>query len=442
MSLASERISRESYLEELLRADPNLAAALVLAAGFLVRVWAASGTFLNPDEALHLLIAHGNSLARAYQASLTTAHPPLFILVLYLWRALGNSEFVLRLPSVIAGTVFGWMVFKWMSYTFGQTAGWIALVLTAFLPPLIALSSEVRQYALLLCFLATATYFLERALTDNSASKMSLSFLFLYFALLTHYSAVLFAGVIAGYFLPRLTARRFPAGVIVTWAVGQAGALGIFLALYFTHLSKLGDRASQSAIHGFASDSYLRTSYFHPGHDNRLLFVLGRSFGVFQFVFGQLAVGDIAGLIFIVGAVLLLRGKTPPQKTGPASRQLGILLLLPFVLTCGAAMMDRQVPLWWDAPLGVPNSFRCGRGQLRVGETRRPTNWGWTRRRHSDCHCVPPVRRSSSAVYASSRSEQYPHEPRSRLRPAESFNRRRGLPGFSKQFSVQLLFLP
>jgi len=123
MSLASEGISRESYLEELLRADPNLAAALVLAAGFLVRVWAASGTFLNPDEALHLLIAHGNSLARAYQTSLTTAHPPLFILVLYLWRALGNSEFVLRLPSVIAGTVFGWMVFKWMSYTFGQTAG-------------------------------------------------------------------------------------------------------------------------------------------------------------------------------------------------------------------------------------------------------------------------------------------------------------------------------
>ena len=333
--------SWERLLESRLSAHPRLAAAIILAAGFLVRVWAASGTFLNPDEALHLLIAHGNSLARAYQASLTTAHPPLFILVLYFWRALGTSEFVLRLPSVIAGTVFCWMVFKWMSYTFGQTAGWIALVLTAFLPPVIALSSEVRQYALLLCFLATATYFLERALTENSASKMLLSFLFLYLALLTHYSAVLFAGAIAGYFLLRLTARRLPAGVIVTWAVGQAGALGIFLTLYFTHLSKLWNRASQPAIHGFASDSYLRTSYFYPGHDNPLLFGLGRSFGVFQFVFGQLAVGDIAGLIFIVGAVLLIRGKASPQQAGPTSRQLGILLLLPFVLTCGAAMMDK-----------------------------------------------------------------------------------------------------
>src|SRR5713226_183335 len=72
-----------------------------------------------------------------------------------------TRSFVLRLPSVIAGTVFGWMVFKWMSYTFGQTAGWIALVLTAFLPPLIGLSSEVRQYAMMICYIAAATYFLE-----------------------------------------------------------------------------------------------------------------------------------------------------------------------------------------------------------------------------------------------------------------------------------------
>jgi dolichyl-phosphate-mannose-protein mannosyltransferase len=341
MSFASEAIGQQSYLANRLRAHPNRAAALLLAAGFLLRVWTASGTFLNPDEALHLLLAHVDSFALAYRASLSTAHPPLFILVLYFWRTLGNSEFVLRLPSVIAGTAFCWVVFKWMTYILGETVGWISLVFTAFLPPLIALSSEVRQYALLLCFLAMAMYLLERAVTENAPSKMLLSFLCLYLALLTHYSAVLFAAALAGYFLLRLTARRFSARVIVAWAVGQAGALGILLALYFTHLSKLGDSVSQPAIHGFASDSYLHNSYFHSGHDNPLLFALGRSFGVFQFVFGQLAVGDIAGLIFIAGAVLLLKGKASPQQAGPAPRQLGIFLLLPFALTCGAAMMDK-----------------------------------------------------------------------------------------------------
>ncbi len=341
MSLANEGMGRQSYLANRLRAHPSLAAALVLAGGFLLRVWAASGTFLNPDEALHLLLAHADSFALAYRASLSTAHPPLLILVLYFWRTLGNSEFVLRIPSVIAGTVFCWMVFKWMTYIFGRTAGWIGLVFTAFLPSLIALSFEVRQYALLLCFLATATYLLERALTENSPSKMLLSFLCLYLALLTHYSAILFAAALTGYFLLRLTALRCSAGVIIAWAVGQAGALGILSALYFTHLSKLGDSVSQPAIHGFASDSYLRNSYFHSGHDNPLLFVLGRSFGVFQFVFGQLAVGDIAGLIFIAGVVLLLRGRASPQQAGSVPRLLGIFLLLPFALTCGAAVMDK-----------------------------------------------------------------------------------------------------
>src|SRR5205823_6408570 len=82
---------------------------LIVAAAFLIRLWVASGTFLNPDEALHFLVANKLSWAAAYKASLSTAHPPGLIFVLYLWRALGTSEVVLRLPSVIAGTVFCWL---------------------------------------------------------------------------------------------------------------------------------------------------------------------------------------------------------------------------------------------------------------------------------------------------------------------------------------------
>ena len=88
------RASWERHLESRLSAHPDLAAALVLATGLLLRVRSASGTFLNPDEALHVLAAHRASFALAYDASLRTAHPPLLILVLYFWRALGNSEFV------------------------------------------------------------------------------------------------------------------------------------------------------------------------------------------------------------------------------------------------------------------------------------------------------------------------------------------------------------
>ena len=105
----------------------NLSALLIVTAALLVRLRAASGTFLNPDEALHYLLANQSSWFLAYRASLTNAHPPLLTFVLYLWRGVGTSELVLRLPSVIAGTAFCWIFFKWLTRILGPVAGFIGL---------------------------------------------------------------------------------------------------------------------------------------------------------------------------------------------------------------------------------------------------------------------------------------------------------------------------
>src|SRR5579863_7776474 len=224
----------ESWFE----AHSNLTAILVLTTAFLVRLRAASGTFLNPDEALHYLLANQSSWRLAYNASLTNAHPPLLTLVLFLWRGVGTSEFVLRLPSVIAGTAFCWIFFKWLSRILGPVTGFIGLILVSFLPPMIELSAEVRQYALLLFFLASTAYLLEGAFEKNSAAIMLLSAMFLYLALVTHYSAILFAAAMGIYSLLRIIAR--PSGKVTSvWITVQAGAAGLIAALYISHISKL-----------------------------------------------------------------------------------------------------------------------------------------------------------------------------------------------------------
>jgi hypothetical protein len=317
-----------------LQTHSNLMAGLVVALGFFLRLWAASGTFLNPDEALHFLAANQPSLMGAYRASLDTAHPPLLFLVLYLWRAFGTSELVLRLPSVIAGTIFCWFFFKWLTGILGRTAGWIGLIFATFLPPMIELSAEVRQYALLLCFVILATYFLEQALVAGSAWRMLLSSAFLYLAMLTHFSAILFAGAIGGYGLLRLASRRFSKPVIAAWIAGQAGALAVFFFLFRTHISTL----QNSEVARSTRDVVLRNSYFHWGQDQLPLFIFARTFGVCQFTFGQLAVGDVAGLALVFGVVLLLRKRAALEPSGPSPRQFGIFLLLPFVINCGAGV--------------------------------------------------------------------------------------------------------
>src|SRR5208283_1211641 len=86
----------------------------VLAMSLLARLYEAWAYFFNPDEALHNLLASQSSLSLAYKAALTNAHPPLLILVLYYWRWLGQSELMLRMPLVLAGTACCWIMFQWL----------------------------------------------------------------------------------------------------------------------------------------------------------------------------------------------------------------------------------------------------------------------------------------------------------------------------------------
>jgi len=306
------------------------AAIAVTALGFLARLWTASGTFLNPDEALHFRLANQTSLALAYKESLTAAHPPLLILLLYFWRALGTSELWLRLPSVIAGAAFCWMFYKWLSVATGRLTGFIGLLFVAFLPPIILIGAEIRQYSPLLAFLAAALYFLDEAFTRNSVTRMAAFSICLYFAMLFHYSAFLFAAALGIYALLQIFTARPPARLIAVWTIGQCFALALALLLYKTHLSHLGVGDSRTAMQGWMSEFYLHRSYFDPAHDNPASFVVGHSFGVFQYFFGQLAVGDVMGLLFIVGIIILIRGKSRLLRT-PA-RALGMLLILPFAI--------------------------------------------------------------------------------------------------------------
>ena len=177
----------------LVRHSTVVAAAVVLA-GFVWRLWLAHATFLNTDEAWHYSVANQESLVAAYKASLTLAHPPLLIFILYFWKHLGTSDLMLRFPGVLAGTIFCWVFYKWLGRLFGDAVALVGLMLAALLPPMVALSAELRQYSLMLMFAVGSAYFLERALAENSAGMMALSSGSLYLAMLSHYSAFLFAG--------------------------------------------------------------------------------------------------------------------------------------------------------------------------------------------------------------------------------------------------------
>ena len=295
---ARARRTRSAWVADWLDRHVNSAALAIVAAGFVLRLLAASRSYLNPDEALHYLLLNQYSVFLAYKASLTNAHPPLIYVLLYFWRFLGRSELMLRLPSVFAGTAFCWLAFKWVERILGKTSALIAIILATFSPALIALSAEVREYALLLCFIAAALTFHEGAFEEKSSAKMWLFNCFLYLAIVTHYSAVFFTISMGIYTIARIAERGIPRNVIAVWASGQAGALAIYGFLYVTHVSRIKESIASWAMP-------YDQAYFRIDRESIFTFTWEHTLDIFLFLFEQEYIADVILAAFIAGVIIL-----------------------------------------------------------------------------------------------------------------------------------------
>ena len=327
-----EAINRTSVIESWLHNHLNTVALAVVAAGLGARVWVASRSYLNPDEALHYLLINQPSAFLAYKTSLSNAHPPLLFLLLYFWHFLSHSELMFRLPSVLAGTAFCWFTFKWIRIVFGRAASLIGVIVAAFSPALIALSAQVREYALLLFCMGAALYFLELAFQEESVRSMWYFSAFLYLAILSHYSAAFFALAIGLYSLARIADSQFPRKVILAWAGGQAVALAIYGFLYVTHVSKV--KKDDLALWA----SPFQQSYFHLDRGDLLTFTREHTSAIFRFMFEQEYISQAMLLIFVVGVAFLIIRDLASRRGKPRTLHSGILLLFPFVAVWGASI--------------------------------------------------------------------------------------------------------
>jgi hypothetical protein len=224
-------------------------------------------------------------------------------------------------------------MFLWVRKVANHCAAWFALALFAFSPPLISLSAEIRQYAFVLLFCACCLYFVERALDENCVKEMALSALFLWLALLTHYSAMIFAAAVGVYALICILRTKLPASVIAVWTTGQAVAVGICAFLYESQISKLRQLGVPSEI----AATWLRSSIFQRGQDHLFSFVWSKSLRLFRYFFSNGSIGLLGLFLFVIALGLLF---TNPRKVNDRRSvlDLGALLLLPFLITLGMAI--------------------------------------------------------------------------------------------------------
>jgi len=200
---------------------------LLVVAGFVLRWWYARDLALNPDDALHYLIAKSENW---FHESLPDQHPPLYYGLLHLVQRVSDSETALRLISMISGSLMPWVMYCWLKFR-GETQGaLLAFLVLQYSPNLVSQSTQLRGYPLMMLLVALTLYWLEKAYRSARVRDLWLSGGFLYAALLTEHSAG-FAAAGIGLFgllrLPEMTARfRW------NWFALQAGGLAVCIALW------------------------------------------------------------------------------------------------------------------------------------------------------------------------------------------------------------------
>jgi len=275
---------------------------------------------LNPDEGIHVCRSqHSDWLSNV--ATNGTA-PPLFFFLVHYLQLLSKSELIVRLPFVLSGCIFPWLIYKWLQRLGLPVAALCSFLILELGPNLVALTSQVRGYAIALLFLALALYFLEEAIEFRSFGRLIASSVFLDLGILTEFSSAFGCAALAIYGLARMYFADFKVRepFLFAWAGTQIGAVGVYLLLYQFMMSDLLSRSIVSSAIG----GYLRRGFPMPG-ESLAYFALKGAAKQFSYLAGSIPGGGLCLLFFLIGLVAIWRPQSDRRFDGGRAWSLAVV---------------------------------------------------------------------------------------------------------------------
>ncbi len=203
---------------ELNRTAPWIVLAFFLAA-LGIRLLLLGSKSLWLDEALSLRIALAGQAA-FWSGQVELGHPPLSFWLLEQWAQLGRSEFMLRLPSAIFGSLSVLLIYVLAKDLADRPVAVTAAGLTAFSPLLVWYSQELRHYALLLVLGLVATIAAVKLFLRPAVRWWLLLVGAMMAAIYVHYGAVLLAPVQIVLFVALLAIGRTNGRRLAAWLAG------------------------------------------------------------------------------------------------------------------------------------------------------------------------------------------------------------------------------
>jgi len=235
-----------------MKKDKRYIFLIVLLLGLFLRIYDLGTKDIWYDESMSLLQSM-LPLKKILAISFSTAtnpfrdtHPFLYHLLLHFWLYLGKSEFLVRLPSVIAGIISIYIVYLIAKIFFDEEVSILAMIFAAFSPFFIYYSQEARMYIFNLLFTLFSFYFLGKLINEVDAhhlkSKLIGFTIFTLLNLYTHYFAIFY--LIAQNFFIFILYRKFK-HLIKSWLFIQVIIALLSIPLIYIIFNKFAQAQNQ-----------------------------------------------------------------------------------------------------------------------------------------------------------------------------------------------------
>jgi len=361
----------------------HVAAVLVTALAVFLRVYRLDGRSLWIDEVISSEAAKVRSFGDVFAYTRSYGNEaPLPDVITWLFRGLGPGEAVLRLPSVIEGSLLVLAIYALGRKLFGARLGLFAALLATLLPFSVWYSQEARPYALLMLLTTTQMLVAYFAATRGRllawAALAVVSALNLY----THYAAIPVTVAAFAFVGITLFLRRF--GLVRgSEPAGRPERVQFFLLAAAAALTIALYRPWFGPLRSFLSNTSLGFGRFPAHHVATLSEVsaLLAAFGFSGLVLILLFAGLLAALVMsgggrILPGMLLLSWLGVPLAALTLKLGGGLVLLLPryfsallpVAIILAALGVDGAVRIILRAPtLSRPRGRAVAKSLLSVG---------------------------------------------------------------------------
>jgi hypothetical protein len=163
---------------------------LLLIIATCIRVHNADTFYLSPDEAMHVKMAEGNTLAEVWHFSQYETHPPLGNILRHYWMQMGNDVWFVRAQSLIFGIALILLYYRIGFMLGGEWVGMACAGLIAFSHGCIIQSFVVRNYIFFVFFLSLSFYYYLRWRDLHKHSTLIGYIFWGWLAALTHFTAI------------------------------------------------------------------------------------------------------------------------------------------------------------------------------------------------------------------------------------------------------------